>query len=308
METPALIVVGSMAYDSIETAGGSAPGVLGGSATYFSLAAAVQEVPVGAVAVVGRDFADADRRLLADRGVDLAGVATAEGETFRWAGRYDEHLKDRETLYTRLNVFADFRPALPRHFKSAESVFLANIDPDLQHEVLAQCTGPRWVGCDTMNFWIKSKLQSLLALLPKIDALFLNDTEAFELTGHRNVLSAARWIAQHGTDTVIIKRGEHGVVIVNGPDVFTAPAFLHENVVDPTGAGDTFGGGFAAVLARLGVVDRDSLRIAAALGTVTASFCVEEFGPARLASLTRDDLRKRLRDYRNRLRIPVMEW
>jgi sugar/nucleoside kinase (ribokinase family) len=308
MEAPTLIVVGSVAYDSIETPAAKVPDVLGGSATYFSLAAAVQGVPTGVVAVVGSDFRDPDRKLLESRGVNTEGLAVAAGETFRWGGRYDVHLKDRDTLYTHLNVFASFQPRLPQAYKDAPFVFLANIDPDLQAEVLRQSTGPRWVACDTMNFWIHSKRQSLLNLLPKVDTLFLNDSEAFDLTGSRNVVTAARWIMDHGTPTVVVKRGEHGVVVVSAEEVFTAPAFLHEAVQDPTGAGDSFGGGFAAAIARMGEVNKDTLRIAATMGTVTASFCVQEFGPQGLAALTPEVLKKRLKQYRNRLRIPVLEW
>jgi len=308
METPKLVVVGSVAYDSIETPGFKVADVLGGSATYFSLAAAVQGVQTGVVAVVGEDFREEDKALLSGRGVNLEGLSVGAGATFRWGGRYDVHLKDRDTLYTHLNVFSAFAPLLPASFREAPYLFLANIDPDLQHQVLSQCAAPKWVACDTMNFWINSKRESLMGLLPRINALFLNDSESFDLTGIRNVVSAAKWIAERGTRTVVIKRGEHGVVVVDGDDVFTAPAYLHEKVADPTGAGDSFGGAFAAALARLDEVNRDTLRIAATLGTVTASFCVEEFGPCGLASLTAEALRRRARQYRNRLRIPVLEW
>lgn len=307
MQDPRLVVVGSLAYDSIETPSRYAPDVLGGSATYFSLASSLQDVPTGVVAVVGDDFRAEDRRLLESRGVNLDGLEQAPGKTFAWGGRYDAELKDRETLYTHLNVFGDFKPRLPASYKDAPYIFLANIDPDLQHDVLAQCTGPRWVGCDTMNLWIDIKRDSLMALLPKLDMLFINDTEAHQLTGYRSVLAASRWIREHGTPSVVIKRGEYGAVVITEDDVFSAPAFLLEEVSDPTGAGDSFGGGMAAALARLDSTAPEALRYAAALGTVTASFCVEAFGPHRLAELDFGQLASRLVRYHALTAVPVPE-
>lgn len=305
MKTPNLVVVGSVAYDSIETPARSEPDVLGGSATYFSLAASHLASP-GIVAVVGQDFRSEHVRLLEDHGVRLDGLETAPGKTFRWGGRYDKDLKERDTLFTHLNVFSEFSPRIPQAFKDAPYLFLANIDPDLQLQVLEQCTSPRWVACDTMNFWIKGKLDSLLRLLPKIDALFLNDSEAFELTGHRNLLAAARWIQARGPATAVIKKGEHGAILVSRDHVFAVPAFLLDSVADPTGAGDTFAGGMAAAIAALDDTSPDALRYAAAMGTVMASFCVEDFGPFRLARLNREEILERLRRYRELTRIPEM--
>jgi sugar/nucleoside kinase (ribokinase family) len=301
MSAPRLIVVGSVAYDSIETPTRDEKDVLGGSATYFSLASQAL-VPTGVVAVIGEDFRPEHRQLLAHRGVDLQGLVTEHGETFRWGGRYDAELKDRETLFTLLNVFADFSPRMPADYKAAPYLFLANIDPELQLDVLNQCTGPRFVACDTMNFWIQGKLDSLMQLLPRIDALFLNDTEAYELTGHRNLLHAARWIQDHGTPIAVIKKGEHGAVIITRDDVIVVPAFLLDQVEDPTGAGDTFAGGMVGTLARLDDTSPDALRLAAAVGTVTASFCVQEFGPHRLADLPLDAIQERLQAYWQRIR------
>ncbi len=303
MENANLVVVGSVAYDSIETPTQSHPDVLGGSATYFSLAASHYARP-GIVAVVGQDFRPEHTRLLQDHSVRLDGLETAPGKTFRWGGRYDKDLKERDTLFTHLNVFAEFSPRIPAAFRDTPYLFLANIDPDLQLQVLAQCTGPRWVACDTMNFWIKGKLDSLLRLLPKIDALFLNDSEAFELTGHRNLLEAARWIQARGPATAVIKKGEHGAILVSKDQVFVVPAFLLDSVADPTGAGDTFAGGMAAAIAALDDTSPEALRFAAAMGTVMASFCVEDFGPFRLARLNMDEIRDRLRRYRELIRIP----
>ena len=307
MDTPKLVVVGSVAYDSIETDAVSENDVLGGSATHFSLAAAVQGVSTGVVAVVDKDFKAEHIELLRDRLVDTTGLDVREGKTFRWGGKYDSQLKDRETLYTHLNVFETFRPRLPDAYRSCPYLFLANIDPDLQHDVLGQCTGPKWVGLDTMNLWIANKRESLERLLPKIDALYINDTEAHELTGERNILKAARWVQERGTPAVVIKKGEHGAVVVTGDGFFSAPAFLLENVVDPTGAGDSFAGGMAAALARRDDVSDDGLRCAMALGTVTASFCVEELGPAKLAGLEPAALSDRLAHYRCMVQIPEME-
>lgn len=306
MSSPNLIVVGSVAYDSIETDARAEKDVLGGSATYFSLASRVL-VDTGIVAVIGEDFKVEHKALLADRGVDLAGLESAAGETFRWGGKYDSELKDRETLFTLLNVFADFSPKMPADYKDAPYLFLANIDPDLQLAVLNQCTGPKFVACDTMNFWIQGKLDSLMQLLPRIDALFLNDTEAYELTGHRNLLLAAKWIQDHGTPIAVIKKGEHGAVIITKDDVIVVPAFLLADVADPTGAGDSFAGGMVGALARLDDTSPDALRLAAAVGTITASYCVQEFGPGRLADLDMAAIQERLATYWDRIRTPSKE-
>ncbi len=306
MTAPNLIVVGSVAYDSIETNARAEKDVLGGSGTYFSLASQILS-PTGIVAVIGDDFKAEHKSLLANRGVDLAGLVTEAGETFRWGGKYDDDLKERETLFTLLNVFADFSPKLPESYKSAPYIFLANIDPDLQLDVLKQCTAPKFVALDTMNFWIQGKLDSLLQLLPRIDALFINDTEAFELTGHRNLLLAAQWVHERGTPIAVIKKGEHGAVIISKDDVVVVPAFLLTDVADPTGAGDSFAGGMVGALARLDDTSPDSLRLAAAIGTITASFCVQEFGPGRLANLDLKTIQERLSDFWQRIRIPHTE-
>lgn len=305
MTAPNLVVVGSVAYDSIKTPTQDEKDVLGGSATYFSIASSVL-VPTGVVAVVGDDFKPQHRTLLESRNVNLDGLETATGETFRWGGVYDKHLKDRETLFTNLNVFADFQPKLPESYKNVPYVFLANIDPDLQNAVLQQCTAPKWVACDTMNFWIHGKRESLLRLLPKIDALFLNDSEAFDLTGYRSLPDAAQWIADHGTPISVIKKGEHGAIIFSKDDVYAAPALPLRNVIDPTGAGDTFAGGMVAAIARLDQVTPEALRMAASVGTCTASFCIQSFGPSALTQMNREGLNERLEMYKNLTRFPEM--
>lgn len=306
MGAPRLIVVGSVAYDDIETPARAEKGVLGGSAIYSSLVARML-VDTGIVAIVGRDFRPEDVELLRSRGVNLAGLETAQELTLRWGGRYDQDLHERETLFTHLNAFANFVPHLPSDFKEAAYILLANIDPDVQLQVLEQCTGPRFVACDTMNFWIQNKRTSLLNLLPKVDALFLNDMEAFRLTGQRNVLAAARWIQKQGVMTVVIKKGEHGAVVISQGNVHAAPAFLLETVQDPTGAGDAFAGGMMGTIACLNDTSFETFRFAAAVGTVAASFCVERFGPARLAEVTRSDLRSRLQLYKTLTSIPHKE-
>jgi sugar/nucleoside kinase (ribokinase family) len=230
-----LLVVGSVALDTIETPFGIATDTAGGSATFFSAAASLFN-RVQLVGVVGSDYPLDKLRFLADRGVDLAGLEQVEGESFRWSGLYSYDLNSRETRETRLGVFADFTPKIPAAFHAAQWVFLGNIDPLLQLEVLAQVQAPRLVACDTMNYWIQGKRSELLALLKRVDLLLVNDTEARELTGDHNLLRAARWIQRHGPRMVVVKKGEHGAILFAGDVVFYAPAYPLEDVYDPTGA------------------------------------------------------------------------
>jgi sugar/nucleoside kinase (ribokinase family) len=282
--TMALLVVGSVALDSLETPFGRREDVLGGSAAYFSVCASFFG-PTRMVAVVGEDFPEEHVRLFASRGVDLAGLVRRPGRTFRWKGRYEFDLNTAHTLDTQLNVFAEFRPELPAHFRDSEYVFLGNIDPDLQRSVLDQVRAPRFVACDTMNFWIASKRESLLETLKRVDMLFVNDGEARQLAGEHNVVKAARRILDLGPRSVVVKRGEHGAIFFSGSEIFAASAYPLPTVFDPTGAGDSFAGGFMGYLARSRREEPAVLRRAIVLGSVLASFTVEQFGLERLKTL-----------------------
>jgi sugar/nucleoside kinase (ribokinase family) len=287
-----LLVVGSVALDSLETPFGRREDVLGGSASYFSACASFFG-PTRLVAVVGEDFPEEHVRFLAGRGVDLAGLARRPGRTFRWKGRYEFDLNTAHTLDTQLNVFAEFRPELPPHYRDSEYVFLGNIDPDLQRAVLDQVRAPRFVACDTMNFWISSKRESLLRTLRRVDMLFVNDAEARQLADEHNVVKAARRILSYGPRAVVVKRGEHGALFFSGEEVFAASAYPLAAVFDPTGAGDSFAGGFMGYLAHGRREDQATLRRAIVLGSVLASFTVEQFSLDRLRTLTAAEIRAR---------------
>ena len=291
-----VLVVGSVALDSVETPFGKADDVLGGSGTFFS-ASASHLTPVQLVGVVGSDYPVEKLQPLADRGVDLAGLERAEGESFRWRGRYRHDLNSAETLETRLGVFSHFRPKIPAQFRRAPFVFLANIDPRLQLDVLSQVESPKLVACDTMNFWIESRRPDLLELLKRVDLITLNDGEARQLTEKTNLVKAARWIMERGPRYVIIKTGEHGAYMFHGSTIFYAPAYPLEDVFDPTGAGDSFAGGFMGYLARSGDLSEESLRRAVVYGSAMGSFAVEKFSIQRLVELTPDDVHRRVRDF-----------
>jgi len=288
-----LLVVGSVALDSVETPFGKADEVLGGSATYFS-ASASHQGPVQMVGVVGDDYPVERLEALRERRVDLAGLEKAEGESFRWRGRYRHDLNSAETLETRLGVFSHFRPKLPEQFRSARYVFLANIDPRLQLMVLDQVQQPKFVACDTMNFWIESRRGDLLALLGRVDLITLNDGEARQLTEQSNLVQAARWILARGPKTVLIKKGEHGAFMFTSNSIFYAPAYPLESVFDPTGAGDSFAGGFMGYIARTDDLSDANLRRAVVIGSAMGSFVVEAFSITRLLSVTRDDIDRRV--------------
>lgn len=291
-----VLVVGSVALDSVETPFGKAENVLGGSATYFSASASLL-APVQVVGVVGRDYPVADLEPLRGRGVDLAGLECTDGESFRWRGRYRHDLNSAETLETRLGVFSHFRPKIPEQFRDAPFVFLGNIDPRLQLDVLEQVSRPKLVACDTMNFWIESRRSDLLALLGKVDLLTLNDAEARQLTEEANLVKAARWIMAHGPQHVVIKKGEHGAFMFSHGTVFFAPAYPLEEVYDPTGAGDSFAGGFIGYLARSGDVTEANLRRAVVYGSAMGSFAVERFSIGRLMEVGPQDLARRVRAF-----------
>ncbi|HUO52199.1 MAG TPA: PfkB family carbohydrate kinase [Gemmatimonadaceae bacterium] len=284
-----VLVVGSVALDSVETPFGRADEVIGGSATYFA-ASASHFAPVQMVGVVGGDYPVDQLAPLAARGVDLAGIERAEGESFRWRGRYRHDLNTAETLETRLGVFSHFRPKIPPQFRSAPFVFLGNIDPRLQLDVLRQVEKPRLVACDTMNFWIESRRQDLLALLPHVDVLTVNDAEARQLTEEVNLVRAARWIMARGPRHVVIKKGEHGAFMFTPESIFFAPAYPLEEVFDPTGAGDSFAGGFIGYLARGGDLSDESLRRAVVCGSAMGSFAVERFSIGRVLEISMRDI------------------
>lgn len=292
-----LLVVGSVALDSIETPFGSVQDALGGSATFFSAAASLY-CGVKLVGVVGSDFPVEELEFLEQRGVDLAGLDRAEGESFRWAGAYSFDLNSRETLETRLGVFADFQPRIPEAFRDAEWLFLGNIDPVLQYDVLEQVHAPRLVACDTMNFWIDGKREELLRLLRRVDVLMVNDSEARQLSGDHNLLRAARWIQAHGPDMVVIKKGEHGAILFTRDFAFYAPGYPLEEIFDPTGAGDAFAGGFLGYLARAGSAEPDHLRRAMIYGSAMGSFAVERFGLDRFRDLTAREVHDRVCRFR----------
>ena len=288
-----VLVVGSVALDSVETPFGKADDVLGGSATFFS-ASASHFTKVQVVGVVGSDYPVEKLEPLVKRGVDLAGLEHAEGESFRWRGRYRHDLNSAETLETRLGVFSHFRPKIPEQFRDTPFVFLGNIDPRLQIDVLRQVKSPTLVACDTMNFWIESRRPDLLELLGKVDMVLLNDGEARQLSEQANLVKAARWIRARGPRYVIIKKGEHGAFMFTEHHVFHAPAYPLEDVFDPTGAGDSFAGGFIGYLARHGDLGDASMRRAMIYGSVMGSFAVEQFSIERLLSLTPADIQERV--------------
>jgi sugar/nucleoside kinase (ribokinase family) len=301
-----VVIVGSMALDNVRTPAGEVKDALGGAADYASVAASFF-TPVKIVGVVGDDFPKAHLDYLKERGVDLAGVEIVPGKTFRWSGFYDFDLNIAHTLETQLNVFAEFKPKLPEDYRHAEYLFLANIDPDLQLDVLSQVTKPKLTVCDTMNFWIEGKLDSLLQVLKKVDIAFLNDAEARQLTGKLSTIKAAKEIQKIGPRTVIIKKGEHGALLFNGDDCFSAPSYPLEEISDPTGAGDSFAGGFVGYVASRGDISARTLRKAVIYGSVMASFNVEDFSLNRMRSLSVADIKKRYNEFRNMALFDALE-
>lgn len=287
-----ILVVGSVAFDTVETPYGRGDEVLGGSATHFSVSASFWS-PVRLVAVVGEDFTDEHRRPLRERQVDLAGLSTAKGRTFRWVGSYGDDLNSARTLDTQLNVFADFRPDVPAAWRDTPVLFLANIDPELQWDVLEQVHGAKLVAADTMNYWIDSKPEALKRLLTRVDVLLINDGEIRQLTGEKNLVRAATIVRSWGPRVVAIKRGEHGVLVFDGTEAFALPGFPLPKVLDPTGAGDAFAGGFLGFLAAKGVGGTLDLRRAAVVGSVMASYQVEDFSLDRLRRLTHPEIHDR---------------
>jgi sugar/nucleoside kinase (ribokinase family) len=287
-----LLIVGSVGLDTVETVVGRHTDILGGAASYSAVAASFL-APARLVGVVGSDFPDQHVAFMKSRRVDLGGLEVAEGKTFRWSGKYAADFSTRTTLDTQLNVFSTFKPKLPDAWRDSEFVFLANIDPELQLDVLQQVSRPRFVACDTMNFWIEGKREALGRLLQKVDMLLLNDEEARQLSGLSNLPAAARAIRKMGPSAVVIKRGDAGALLFHEGGVFAAPAFPIETVVDPTGAGDSFAGGFMGWLARMGGTSPADIRTALILGSVLASYCVEDFSLNRFQTLDLTGVRDR---------------
>ena len=292
-----LLVVGSVAFDAIETPLGRVDRTVGGAATYFSLAASFF-TGVNLIAIVGEDFAAEHEAVFDHRDIDISGLERAAGKTFFWAGRYHENLIDRTTITTELNVFADFKPRLPDAYRESTHIFLANIDPTLQRSVLQQVTGkPKLVALDTMNYWIERTPDELRKTLRHVDVLMINDTETRQLSGEHNLLRAARHIFKMGPKTLVIKRGEHGAMMVHDDWVFCVPAYPLDEIHDPTGAGDSFAGGFMGYLVGAGRINGDTLRRAMVYGSVLGSFAVEKFGLERLLSLKRREITARVRHF-----------
>ena len=301
-----LLVVGSVALDSIYTPFGETADALGGSAVYFSVAGSLLN-PVKVVGVIGQDYPVKELEQLAARGIDWSGVERATGESFRWKGKYSYDLQSRETLETRLGVFATFDPKLPESHRDAEYVFLGNIDPELQLGVLSQMRAPRLIACDTMNYWIQGKRPQLMELLARVDILMVNDTEARELSGDWNIHRAARWILARGPKRVVIKQGEHGALLMEPDRTFYVPAFPLEEVFDPTGAGDAFAGGFMGYLARSRQTSPDSMRRAMVYGSTMGSFAVAGFGVKGFDAIDLGDVLARVQMFADFTHVPLAE-
>ncbi|HUU54183.1 MAG TPA: PfkB family carbohydrate kinase [Armatimonadota bacterium] len=290
-----VLVVGSVAYDSVRTPFGERTEALGGSASYASVSASFF-APVRLVAVVGEDFAPSHVERLGQRDIDLAGLQRAPGKTFRWSCYYEYDLSQAHTTATELNVFESFRPELPSNHRDTPYIFLSNIDPTLQLSVLDQMRHPKLVVCDTMNFWIENAREKLLEVLARCDVALMNDAEARQLCEEPNLIAAGRKLLNMGPGTVIIKKGEHGAVMMSHDSYFTAPGYPLEEIRDPTGAGDTFAGGLVGYLARCGKADEETLRRAVITGSVMASFTVEDFSLNRLFNLSHEEVAERYRE------------
>ncbi len=291
-----ILVVGSAALDTVETPFGTVEDALGGSAIYFS-AAASYFAPVNLVAVVGDDFPKEKIEFLKKKNVDFNGLEVADGKTFRWGGKYGFDLNDRDTLFTHLNVFEKFEPKIPDSYKNSEYIFLANIGPDLQMDVLKQIQSPKLVALDTMNYWIGGNLPALRETLKHVDVLIVNDSEVRQLAYEANLVKASKIVQEMGPKTLIIKKGEHGALLITRDSFFWAPAYPLEFIYDPTGAGDTFAGGFMGYMAKSDDISIDNLKRAVVFGSAMASFCVEKFSLERLENLTDDLIRKRFHEF-----------
>lgn len=292
-----IVVVGTVAFDTVETPFGRGENVLGGSATYFSTSASFFS-DVSLVAVVGEDFPEEHVSFLKSREIDLQGLQRIPGKTFHWSGKYGYDLNEAQTLDTQLNVLLEFKPELPAAYRSTDVLFLANIDPELQLQVLDQVEKPRLTACDSMNFWISSKPEALKEVMKRVDIVVINEGEARMLTGEANLVKAARQIIGLGCKRLVVKRGEYGVLMFTADTVFAAPAWPLEEVFDPTGAGDTFAGGFMGYLANTGDLSEDGIRQALVFGSVMASFNVEDFSLNRMKRLTYPEIEARYRSFK----------
>lgn len=303
-----LLVVGSVAYDGIETPFGKIDRILGGSATYISLASSYFTEDIDLVGVVGKDFKDEDIGLFKKKKIDLEGLQIDKsGNTFFWKGKYHHDLNVRDTLDTQLNVFEHFDPVIPDAYKDADFVALGNIEPGLQQKVLEQVTDPRLVVMDTMNFWIEGTPDALKQTLKGVDLLVINDSEARGLADEPNLITAANKVMDMGPDSLIIKKGEHGALLFTGDEIFSAPAYPVIDIFDPTGAGDTFMGGLLGWLAYTNDLTPQNMRRAVIMGSVMASFCVEKFGPERLKDLTESEIYNRYKEFRSLSVIPEID-
>ncbi|HUK52599.1 MAG TPA: PfkB family carbohydrate kinase [Candidatus Binatia bacterium] len=300
-----LLIVGTVAFDAVETPHGKVGRMLGGAATYSAVAASFF-APVRLLSVVGEDFTHRDHAVFRGRPIDTRGLERAKGRSFFWSGRYTPDMNDRVTLETQLNVLAEFDPRLPEHYRDSPFVFLSNLQPSVQHGVLRQMRRkPRLVALDTMNYWIEGALSDLRVVLRRVQVLLINDAEARQLSGRHNLLEAAERIQAMGPRALVIKRGEHGAILVRGRRIFSVPGMPLRRVFDPTGAGDSFAGGFLGVLAASGRLDESALRRAMIYGSVMGSFAVEKFGLERLRRLTRKQIRERARQFQQLTRFEL---
>jgi sugar/nucleoside kinase (ribokinase family) len=295
-----LLIVGSVAFDAIETPFGKTDKILGGAGTYIGLSASHFNLQSAIVSVVGDDFPQAYLDLLTDKNIDISGLEIVEGgKTFFWSGRYHNDLDSRDTLETQLNVLGDFQPKVPQNFKNADVVMLGNLHPLVQSSVLDQMeTQPKLVVLDTMNFWMDCALSELLEVLKRIDVITINDEEARQLSGEYSLVKAAAKIHTMGPKYVVIKKGEHGALLFQGKNVFFAPALPLEEVFDPTGAGDTFAGGFAGFITQSENISFENMKSAIIQGSNLASFCVERFGTERMVDLKKEDVHERLQQFK----------
>ena len=292
-----LLVVGSVALDSVETPYGMVDNALGGSAVYFSVSASYF-TDVGVVAVIGRDFPEDHLNFLKSKRIDVRGLKREPGLTFHWKGRYSGDLNEAETIDTQLNVFEDFRPYIPEEYRESSFVFLANIDPELQLNVLEQVKRPKLTICDTMNFWIEGKLEQLKEIVKRVDILIINEGEVRQLSRETNLIKAYQKISSYGPKILVVKQGSYGALLFTPSSVFSAPAYPLEELSDPTGAGDCFAGGFVGYLAKSQDTTEDKLRKAVIYGSVMASFNVEDFSLGRLKTLTIDEIEKRFESFK----------
>jgi len=301
-----LIVVGTMAFDAIETPFGKIDKIVGGSATYVAYAASNFIQPINQVSIIGCDFPEEEMAELKARGVVLDGVEIIKDKkSFFWSGRYREDMNSRDTLITDLNVLADFNPKLPRSYVNSEFVMLGNLQPTVQMNVIKQLKKPKLIVMDTMNYWMEAAMPELEKVLKQVDALLINDAEARQLSGQYSLVKAAKTILKMGPKFLIVKKGEHGALLFHADKVFFAPALPLEEVFDPTGAGDTFAGGFMGHMARTKDVSFENMKTAIIVGSAMASFCVEKFGPNRLKEISKEDINKRLQQFRELVNFDI---